>query len=134
MKTVRIDTAIGEWVRSRVPKVEAWQHGFQAIGFYQGDTLVCGVVYDGFTPYECNMHIAKEIGVKAEDLDCVEAFKYPFSQLKLERVTAQIEASNMRAIAFAEKLGFRFEGRKRRAFGDEDELIFGMLRSECKFL
>lgn len=62
------------------------------------------------------------------------AFSYPFVQLGKERVTARIESTNHQAVALDEGLGFVHEGVQRRQFGDNDCVLMGMLRRECRWI
>ena len=125
---------IGEWVRARVPRVERWLEGFRTLAAVDGDRILGAVVFDGFTPFDCNMHIA------IDDRRCVTrhilrlVFHYPFAQLRLARVTGLVPAGNAAALDFDLRLGFVEEGRKVNAFGDEDEIILGMTREACRWL
>lgn len=131
---------VQQWVFERIPKVEGWlgehrcliaveQHRAEEVPYILG-----AVVYDGFTPYECNLHVV------VSDKRCVSrrvlraVFGYPFKQVGLKRVTAQVAASNEKSQAFVRSLGFMLEGRKRAGMGDEDELIFGLLAEDCRWL
>lgn len=126
--------AVGEWVRGHIPKVQGWVDGFRTLRAELNGQILGAVVYDSFTPYDCNMHIA------LLDRRCISkrtlkaAFAYPFKQMGLRRVTALIAESNTSSIRFATKIGFRLEGRKRWGLGDEDELIYGLTREACRFL
>lgn len=128
--------ACAEWARERIPKVVSWLPGFKSIAaINESPARTMGVVvYDGFTPYDCNMHIA------IEDRRCVtrrvvrKAFAYPFEQLGLARVTALVGATNARSQRFVTDLGFVCEGAKSAGLGDEDELIYGMTRERCRWL
>lgn len=59
---------------------------------------------------------------------------YPFRQLAVRRITAEIDLSNERSVRQAQKLGFRMEGRKRQmGAGGGDVGVFGLLPAECPF-
>jgi RimJ/RimL family protein N-acetyltransferase len=60
-------------------------------------------------------------------------FRYPFVQLGVRRVSGFVPASNAQAIRFNEHLGFKREGLMREALWDDDVIVFGMLRQECKY-
>lgn len=56
---------------------------------------------------------------------------FPFAQLKVRRLSAEIDLANAKAVDQAKSLGFRLEGRKRRkAPGGGDVGIFGLLPEE----
>lgn len=61
-------------------------------------------------------------------------FIYPFEQLKVDRITCRIRSGNTKAIRLAEELGFTLEGRLRQMLQGKDQLIFGMLKHECRYL
>lgn len=123
-----------DWALSRIPKMQAWMGKSKSLAAVEDDRILGVVVYDGFTPYDVNMHIV------IEDKRCVSrrilkaVFDYPFNQLRLQRVTGLVPESNIAALAFDLRLGFVKEGRKRFALGDEDELILGMTREICPWL
>lgn len=57
-------------------------------------------------------------------------YQYAFVQHRCCRVTARIRASNKRSQRLAERLGFQREGVLRQGYGDEDALIYGLLRDD----
>ncbi len=61
-------------------------------------------------------------------------FAYPFQQLGLRRAETRTKSSNLHALQFIEKLGFRHEGVRRQAFGEDDAVLMGMLRGECRWI
>lgn len=123
-----------DFVLQKIGKIQSWMTPAKSISAWLDGKLLGAVVYDGFTPYDCNIHLA------IDDRRCVtrqvlrKVFEYPFTQLKLDRVTALIPASNSVAVDFDERIGFTFEGFKRRALAGEDELIYGMLKTECRWI
>jgi RimJ/RimL family protein N-acetyltransferase len=62
-------------------------------------------------------------------------FGYPFQQLGTRRLGTTIPEKNEASICFALHLGFRIEGRLRKANLDGSDLLhLGILREECKYL
>lgn len=57
--------------------------------------------------------------------------EYAFVHLGCVRVTARSRASNTRVANQAHRLGFKQEGVQRRFYGDEDAILFGLLRDEA---
>lgn len=123
-----------DFVLAKIGKVRSWMNPAKSISAWKDGRLLGAVVYDGFTPYDCNIHLA------VDDRRCVTrqvlraVFEYPFVQLKLDRVTALIAAENEASVDFCERINFSFEGFKRCALAGEDELIYGMLKTECRWI
>lgn len=82
------------------------------------------------------MHIASD-GTRAwmsKDL-LLSAFAYPFTQLRLLRVTGLVPADNEDALRFDEHLGFVREGYHPKAGpGGKDLISMGLLREACRFI
>ena len=80
-------------------------------------------------------HIAGKPGKRWLNRDFLFAmFDYPFNQLGVNRITGLVAKKNKEARRFDEHLGFKYEGNMRHALADDDMLIYGMLKRECKWL
>lgn len=67
--------------------------------------------------------------------DAVKAFfAYPFVQLGCRRVSALAARNNKASRALAEKLGFKLEGVIRQGFTTGDAMLYGLLKTECRWL
>ena len=54
---------------------------------------------------------------------------------RVVRITAQIAPDNTRSLRSVVRMGFKLEGRMRLALdGKRDAVVFGMLKSDCRFL
>lgn len=126
--------ALLAWAAERIG-LDSFKPDARAIGFQRRGELVAVVVYDAFTPCDCNMHVASDgSGRWLTRTALIEAFHYPFVQLGLRRVTALIPAKKTAAIRFNEHLGFKLEGFCPEAMPDDDLQVRGMLRRECRFI
>lgn len=137
-KLVTTDRArVGKWAADKIrpfePKVSF--EGDYALGLEDGGELVAAAVFTNWSPPSITGHIASDGSKKWLTKGFLRAmFDYPFNQLKCKRITAPIAEQNIDAQRFVEKLGFRLEGRLRKAMLDgTDRLIYGMLREECKY-
>lgn len=107
-----------------------------AVGWEKNGAIVASVIFDHYQHTTISGHIATD-GSKAW---CSRAFLrmifyYPFKQLGCNRMTAPMSAANTAARKFVEKLGFIQEGVLRRAWPDgSDEVIYGLLKEDCKWL
>jgi hypothetical protein len=124
---------VGEWVKSRIPSVDTWGNEYTAIGWERDGELLCGVVYNHFSGNDIAMHVAGE-GLWATPAVLRAFFIYPFHQLKCQRVTAYVTSKNRKCLTLVERLGFKPEGCLREGSIDDDLLIFGMLRRECRWV
>lgn len=62
-------------------------------------------------------------------------FRNPFINWEMRRVGSSIAADNAKSIRFCNHLGFTHEGTIREGAGPgKDLLLFGMLKSECRYL
>lgn len=134
MNIVINDPRAAEWVRERTPKVHSWMGEFKSLAAIENGEIVGAVVYDAFTPYECCIHVRLEKSGCKEPRILREVFAYPFEQLGLKRLTGLVGAKNGKGRKLCVWLGFHLEGCKVSALGDEDELVYGMLGSSCKWL
>jgi RimJ/RimL family protein N-acetyltransferase len=101
-----------------------------ALGILSSDGLVGGVIFSNYMP---GRDITISVAVEGKRLWrphlLARCLAYPFWQLELPRVTAEIDAANERSLRNALKLGFIPEGRKRGI----DVCVMGLLRSEFPF-
>lgn len=93
------------------------------------------VVYSRFSRRNCEMTIATDGGKRWATRRSLRAiFHPPFVQWELERVTFMVEANNKASIRMCRTAGARVEGVLRKWFGEQNGVVFGMLRNECRYL
>lgn len=114
-------------------------HGFRrdafSIGVERDGELVAVVVYDTFSDCECYMHVASDGKSNWLSRGTLAAlFAYPLIQLGYRRVTSLIASKNAASQRFCEHLGFEHEGYCRHAMKDDDVVIMGMLKENCRFI
>ena len=125
----------GDWAKQFIPHVESWGEWYQAIGLEREGALQAVVIYNFYSQADIAMHIAAVPGAKWMSKGFLQAaFRYPFVQLGTRRVTGYVPAKNLVAQRFDEHLGFRREGLMRDALVDDDVIVYGMLKSECRWI
>jgi len=106
----------------------------QGIGWSKDGALVAGVLFDNHTGRSVQMHVAA-IGKRWMVREYLYAcFRYPFEQLKVNKVIGLVDSSNAAALKFDRHLGFEPEGMIRDAGQAGDIIILTMTRAQCRFL
>jgi hypothetical protein len=97
--------------------------------------FVAGVVISNFRGTDVEVSCASESPAAWRPHVCKAIFTYIFEQLGCVRCTSITTRANKRARSFLESLGFQLEGNLRLAYdGKRDALIYGLLKSECRYL
>lgn len=106
-----------------------------AIGWRENGELRAVTMYDCFSKADCNIHIASDgTGTWLHRSFLVTCFMHPFVQWNLRRMTGLVPAKNKKALNFDLHLGFKQEGYLRHALPDDDIILLGMLREDCRFI
>ena len=63
-----------------------------------------------------------------------EIAHYAFTANGVARVTVRTRAKNLYVRRIIEKAGFKPEGTLRCWYGDDDAIVYGMTKQECRFL
>lgn len=117
-----------------LPYVRSLDNFYEAIGLEEDGDLIAVVVYNLFSGADISMHVAAVGGRRWMTREYLKAvFRYPFVQLGVRRVSGFVPSRNADAIRFNEHLGFQREGVMRHALPDDDVIVFGMLKEECRF-
>ena len=108
----------------------------KAIGVVRNAELVGGVVFHNFCPEDRDIEVSLAFRNSRWALPRTlrALFTYPFETLDCIRISCRVSAKNEQALRFTEGLGWVREGLRRKAHRGEDQVIFGMLRDECRWL
>ncbi len=100
------------------------------------DKIIAGVVFNNTTsdPGLMEATIASTSPKWCNRATLRLIFRYVFEQAGCRRLTATTEAKNQSARTFLCKLGFREEGVIRQGFPNDDAVVYGMLKGECRWL
>jgi hypothetical protein len=106
----------------------------QAIVRLEHEKLLGGVIYQGYTGASIRAHIAG-FTPRWIDKDMLwMMFHYPFEQLGVNKIIGHVHSTNLKALDFNRKLGFKEEARIEGVFRDADLVIMSMRREECRWL
>ncbi len=131
-----VDAAVAAWVRDRLPIPRDFGP-CAALGVMRDGRAVGGVVFSNWHPEARDIEVsgAVDTGFRIGPAGLRRAFRYAFVQLGCNRITIRTGKRNAETRRFAERLGFKLEGKVRHGFdGRQDLLIYGLLASECRFL
>ena len=122
-------------VMQGVPQEASWGPNYNAMGLVRSGKLVAGLIYNGYEGANVNMHIGAIVGAKWLNKEFLfAAFDYPFNELGKRRATAFMASTNKRTIKFVKNLGFVYEGTMPHYYVDDDAVVYGLLRENCRFL
>lgn len=125
------DERVGRWLLDRIDYVEGWQPGHKCIGYEKDGQVMAAAVFENYTGHDIDVSIGVEKGNR-KFLRAV--FAYPFKQLGCRRLSCEVRTKDKATQRFVQNAGFVVEGRKRDATPSSDLILYGMVRSECRFL
>lgn len=128
------DQAVAEWVGNGLRK--PIHPPYTAIGWVdEQDNLRAGAVFNQWNGSNIEVTIYGPRGFGKEAIQTV--FRYAFTQLKANRLTATTERRNKVMRRILPRMGFIFEHPQQQFYGprrENDGLVFRMLRNECRWL
>jgi RimJ/RimL family protein N-acetyltransferase len=128
------DDDVGAWISARTGG--EWVPGTgRAIGFTRGKSLVAGVLFAQYNGVNVWTGIASDDPGWCGRGSLALLFDYPFRQLKAQRITALIDASNARSIDFTTRLGFSHEATLEASAPDGgNQYVFRMKAEDCRWI
>ena len=124
---------LAKWVLQRVP-LPGLTH-FQCLAFFDPERGVQAVVmYHNYRKTDIEIVFACEPGGRWAHRDLMKmAINYPFDQLGCSRITALCRKDNKKVRKLMYQVGFKQEGKIRRADDDGADLfIYGLLPEEYR--
>jgi hypothetical protein len=116
--------------------MELKPNSYQAMMVIDDDkNFIAGVIFANQRGVDIEISCASDNPAAWRPHVCKAIFTYVFEQLGCVRCTSVTAKGNKKARSFLESLGFQLEGNLRLAYdGKRDALIYGMLKSECRYL
>jgi RimJ/RimL family protein N-acetyltransferase len=122
------DAVVLAWLKAR--------HGMElfppcvAVGISEGTELIGAVVFNNYTRTNIEASVAGE--TRAFTPKVIHfCFQYAFGQLGCSRATLRTRKRATEVRQLIERMGFRPEGKMRRYYGDDDAMIYGLLRQDA---
>lgn len=128
------DKRVADWVADHAPHSERGFRDYVAIGVEEDGYLIAGVVYNEYRGHSMHVSMASVTPRWASRGRLKALFAYPFEQVRVARLTAYTGRSMTSVRRFLERLGFVLEGTIRKGFADDDCVVYGMLRDECRWI
>jgi RimJ/RimL family protein N-acetyltransferase len=130
---------VAAFVNARIRDGHDISKGYEALGALdESGNLIGGFVFYNWTQYPDGGDVWIAVaggGPWLTRANLREWFSYPFLQLGCNRVTSLVAKSNRKSRELVERLGGVREGRIRGARGPgKASIIYGMLKSECKWI
>ena len=128
------------WMAQRIPGMEGLSFSPSARGFgvIRDGHLVGGVAYDWFFDHpdggDIQASCVMEQGARVTRRMWRHLYGYAFVQLGCIRITCQTGKSNHVTRHHLKRAGFQLEGKRRCGHGKNDVMMYGLLKSECRFL
>lgn len=125
-----------EWAIPRLNTIHGDWSGASCLILERGGDITAVAVYNHWYPKNSvEISIASVSGRWLTRPFLGAVFRNPFLDWEMRRVGSSIAADNAKSIRFCEHLGFIHEGRIREGAGaGKDLLLYGMLKSECRYL
>jgi RimJ/RimL family protein N-acetyltransferase len=107
---------------------------FEAFGFVSDDDRpMCAFVFNDNPGSNIEMSVFAEPGGMTRGVLRYIA-NYAFNTNKCRRLTVRTRKRNKRVLKLAPRYGFTYESVMKHYYGDDDAVVFRMLREDCRYL
>ena len=124
-----------DWLKDRLRLTKiTGQDQAQAYGFVENQQIIGSFVFSEYTGNDVHMYCASDNPRIFQRRYIKTMFDYCFETMKVKRVSAMCNESNLRSRKLISGVGFKQEGRLRRYFGNEDALVYGLLKEDMRMI
>lgn len=124
------DAEVAAWVAKQLGGDTSFDQP-RAIGIERDGQLVAGAVYTHYSGSNICITVVTSVPDWGTSDIVAGLLRYPFNQLGCRRLTAIVPTVAAPTISFAHQLGFKTEGVARKAFGELDGVILGLLKEDA---
>ena len=124
---------ISKWAE---PQIEGgiYLRGTQAFGYELDGELVGAVIFQDYSEHDMHVSVVSTNSIWWQRRYIKAMYQYVFDQCKCLRLSAMANETNKKSNKLLKALGFKEEGRLRQFYKETDAIIYGQLRSECKWI
>lgn len=106
---------------------------YRAFGFVTDDDRpMCAFVFNDHTGANIEMTVYAEPGGMTRGVLRYVA-NYVFNSSNCRRLTVRTKKRNKRVLKLAPRYGFTYESVAKHYYGDDDAVVFRMLKEDCRF-
>lgn len=106
----------------------------RTIAVVEDGKILGAVVADRFTKSGCELSIASDEPRFLTKGFIKFIFNYVFNTCGIIRITTLVKEHNKRSLKLMDGIGFVKEAVLKKGYGDQDAVLFRMLKDECKWL
>lgn len=106
----------------------------RCIAVTEGDKILGVFVASRFTSYSCELSLAADSPRFLSRKVMMILSHYLFVTCGIIRVTSIVKEHNHRSLKLTRGVGFIEEARLKKGGGDQDTILFRMLKEECKWI
>lgn len=126
--------SVAKWVADLIPHVDNFDK-MTTVGITDNHGNPLGaVVYHEYRGNDIQLSCAAVSHRWLTKETIAVIMRYPFLQLGCKRITALVPVKNTSTRKQLERAGFTQEGIMRKWYDEDDCVVYGMLREECKWL
>ncbi len=123
-----------DWVAKQTNPIGSFGTGV-GIGWARDNQIVAGAVFMNWNGVNFDVHIASDCSRKWMTREYLKfCFYYPFVQVGVRRLTAEIGEGNANSRRFAEHLGFELECKKQDAHPTGALYVYRLFVKDCRFI
>lgn len=131
-----LEDYIGRWLSSGpFPEMGPNYRPHRAVAWVSANNvLIAALALDYAHPWDGQLTIYAEKSNFWTRRQIETLFRVAFNTWGLTRLTLWVDKQNKPVRRFVERLGFRLEGVKKQDDGKSGECLYGMVKSDCRWL
>ncbi len=134
MKRLTTSDWVGAWVFNMLGDDTWHPKGRACVGEHDQEGVCWGVVYERYQLVSIHAHIAVRHPSFLTRRSLEIMFYYPFVELGVERIIAEVNSGNLKAVKLLPRMGFTQEAVIKGVYSTGDMLVFSIDAAACPWL